>query len=68
MTLRIDEELDQALTELAEVEGTSRQEVVKRAVIERRDRAVHQAKVAEYADEFAVEYAGFMLRATELGL
>ena len=47
MTLRTDEELDRALTELAEAEGLSKQEVIRRAVLERYDRAGHRARVAE---------------------
>lgn len=35
MTLRTDDELDAALAALAEAEGLSRQEVVRRAVLER---------------------------------
>lgn len=45
MTLRTDEELDRALTALAEAESISRQEVVRRAVIERYERSGHAARV-----------------------
>ena len=45
MTLRTDDELDGALTALAEAEGISRQEVVRRAVLERYERAGHRASV-----------------------
>ena len=45
MTLRTDDELDAALTALAEAEGTSRQEVIRRAVLERYERAGHRARV-----------------------
>jgi predicted transcriptional regulator len=41
MTLRTDDELERARTELAEAEGLSRQEVVRRAVLERYERAGH---------------------------
>jgi predicted transcriptional regulator len=57
MTLRTDEELDRALTELAEAEGISRQEVIRRAVLEKRDRAGHRARVDSIASEVIVEYA-----------
>jgi predicted transcriptional regulator len=57
MTLRTDAELDQALTELAEAEGISRQEVVRRAVLEKRDRAGHRARVDSIAADVMVEYA-----------
>lgn len=45
-TLRTDEELEAALAELAEAEGISKQEVVRRAVLELRARTEHKARVA----------------------
>jgi predicted transcriptional regulator len=51
MTLRIDDELQRALDELAAKEGLSRQEVVRRAVLERYERAGHRARVAEATEE-----------------
>ena len=45
MTVRTDDELERALTALAESEGLSRQEVVRRAVLERYERAGHRARV-----------------------
>ncbi len=53
MTLRTDEELDKALTALAEAEGTSRQEVIRRAVLERYARSSHAARVNESAERLA---------------
>lgn len=47
MTLRTDEELERALAALAEAEGTSRQEIVRRAVLERFERNRHTARVHE---------------------
>ncbi|MBT5774300.1 MAG: ribbon-helix-helix protein, CopG family [Dehalococcoidia bacterium] len=47
MTLRTDDELERALRVLAEAEGLSRQEVVRRAVLERYERAGHRARVDE---------------------
>lgn len=47
MTLRIDADLDHALTALAAEEGVSRQEVVRRAVLERYERGAHVARVQE---------------------
>jgi predicted transcriptional regulator len=49
MTLRIDDELERALDALAKSEGLSRQEVVRRAVLERYERAGHRARVDEGA-------------------
>lgn len=47
MTLRTDGELDEALSALAAEEGVSRQEVVRRAVLERYDRRAHVGRVQE---------------------
>jgi hypothetical protein len=57
MTLRVDEELDRALAELAEQEGISRQEVVKRAVLEKFDRESHRRRVDAIATDVMTEYA-----------
>jgi predicted transcriptional regulator len=45
LTLRTDSELEAALTALAEAEGASKQEVIRRAVIDRYERANHEAAV-----------------------
>ncbi len=47
LTLRTDEELDAALTALAEAEGTSKQDVIRKAVLERYERAGHRRAVEE---------------------
>jgi predicted transcriptional regulator len=47
MTLRTDAELEEALRTLAAAEGTSRQEIIRRAVLERYQRAGHAARVQE---------------------
>lgn len=46
LTLRTDDRLEAALTALAEAEGTSRQEVIRRAVLERYERAGHRDRVS----------------------
>ncbi|WP_244931790.1 CopG family transcriptional regulator [Nocardioides sp. W7] len=51
MTLRTDEELDRVLTELAELEGLSRQEVVRRAVLEKYERDGRRARVDAVSNE-----------------
>ena len=51
MTLRIDSELDTALTALAESEGLSKQEVVRRAVLERYQRSGKHERLEQVADE-----------------
>ena len=47
LTLRTDAELDEALTRLAESEGTSKQDVIRRAVLERYERAGHRRAVED---------------------
>jgi predicted transcriptional regulator len=47
MTLRTDEELEAALTALAEAEGISRQEVIRRAVLNEYERSGHRTSVAD---------------------
>lgn len=49
LTLRTDEELERALSALAEREGLSRQEIIRRAVLERYERAGHRARVDDSA-------------------
>jgi len=47
LTLRTDGELEAALSALAEEEGTSRQEVIRRSVLERYERSRHSSRVDE---------------------
>lgn len=56
MTLRTDAELDEALTALAEAEGVSKQEAVRRAVLEKRARQLHKRRVDVIARQLVVEY------------
>jgi predicted transcriptional regulator len=60
MTLRTDDELAGALTALSEAEGISRQEVVRRAVLERYERAGHRASV-EDSTQWMIERWGDVL-------
>jgi hypothetical protein len=62
MTLRIDEELDNALTALAEAEGASRQEIVRRAVLERYARSGRAARVNESAERLADKWSDVLDR------
>jgi predicted transcriptional regulator len=50
-TVRTDEELERALSELADREGASRQEVVRRAVIDRYETTVHRERVVRSTAE-----------------
>jgi len=51
MTLRTDDELDAALAALADAEGISKQEVVRRAVLEKLARSDHRSTVESIAQE-----------------
>jgi predicted transcriptional regulator len=56
LTLRTDEELEQALSDLAESQGLSRQEVIRRAVLDMRDRSGHRTRVAEASRRMREQY------------
>jgi predicted transcriptional regulator len=49
-TVRTDEALERALDELVKEEGLSRQEIIRRAILDRHERAGHAKKVAESTD------------------
>lgn len=51
MTLRTDDELDAAMAALADAEGVSKQEVVRRAVLEKYERDGHRVSVDRVVDE-----------------
>ena len=60
LTLRTDDELERALDLLCEQEGLSRQEVIRRAVLERLERSGHRERV-DAAAERAVARWGDVL-------
>lgn len=62
LTLRTDEELDQALAALAASEGLSRQEVIRRAVLERYERSGHRARVDASADRLVERWGDVLER------
>jgi len=62
LTLRTDDELERALTALAEAEGTSRQEVIRRAVLERYARSGHEARVRESGARLAERWGDVLHR------
>lgn len=62
MTLRTDEELDAALTALAEREGVSKQEAVRRAVLEKYAATDRRARVDAIASKVLVDYADALER------
>lgn len=50
LTVRTDEQLERALDALVESEGLSRQEIIRRAVLERYHRAGHAQRVNDSTD------------------
>ena len=50
LTLRTDDELERALDALTGAEGVSRQDVIRRAIMERHERTLHGASRNEHAD------------------
>ena len=57
MTLRTDDELDAALAALAEAEGVSKQEAVRRAVLEKLDRTSRRSRINAIAEQAMIDYA-----------
>jgi len=62
MTLRIDAELENALSVLAESESLSRQEIVRRAVLERYERAGHAARVQDSSNRMTARWGDVLDR------
>ena len=62
MTLRTDDELERALDILAREEGLSKQEVVRRAVLERLERAGHRARVEDAAERMIERWGDVLER------
>ena len=56
LTLRTDATLEEALTSLSEFEGVSRQEVIRRAVLELLERSGHVARVDESTKRMATRW------------
>lgn len=62
LTLRTDDQLEAALTALSEAEGTSRQEIIRRAVLDRYERTLHRQHVQEAAAEAIAEWGDVLDR------
>lgn len=62
MTLRTDPELDAALTELSETQGLSKQEVVRRAVLDMHARSLHRRLVADSSRRMIEEWGDVLDR------
>ena len=62
MTLRLTDEQDRLLTELAAAEGISKQDAVVRAILERSSRLVKDAEVRRLAREAIRDYGPLLDR------
>ncbi|NNM47117.1 ribbon-helix-helix domain-containing protein [Knoellia koreensis] len=62
LTLRTDSELEAALDALVKAEGTSRQEVIRRAVIDRHEQMVHVEIVGESSSRLREKWADVLDR------
>jgi len=62
LTVRTDEQLAQALDSLAETEGTSKQEVIRRAVLERYERSGHVTRVDSSAKRMTERWGDVLER------
>ena len=60
MTVRTDPEMEEALTALTQAEGASRQEIIRRAVLDRYQRRGHRARI-EAASESMLHRWGDVL-------
>lgn len=61
-TVRTDAALEEALSSLSQVENISRQEVVRRAVLERYERSGHQSRVSDATQRMATRWADVLER------
>jgi predicted transcriptional regulator len=62
LTVRTDAILEEALTSLAESEGISRQEIIRRAVLDRYERAGHRGRVADSTQRMVARWGDVLER------
>jgi predicted transcriptional regulator len=62
LTLRTDDELERALDALATAEGASRQEVIRRAVLDRYERTAHGERVRESSSRMIEQWGDVLDR------
>lgn len=62
LTLRTDVELERALDALVESEGVSRQEVIRRAILDRYERAGHGARVEDATERMVARWGDVLDR------
>jgi len=61
-TVRTDPILEEALTSLAKSEGVSRQELIRRAVLERYERSAHVDRVADTTQRMLTRWGDVLER------
>jgi len=61
-TVRTDPVLEEALTSLSKAEGISRQEIIRRAVLERFERSGHVARVTDSTTRMLVRWGDVLER------
>jgi predicted transcriptional regulator len=62
LTVRTDDEMEEALSALARAEGTSKQEIIRRAVLDRYDRSGHVRRVDDSARRMAERWGDVLER------
>jgi len=62
LTVRTDEQMEQALDALVETEGVSRQEVIRRSILDRYERTVHARRVAERTSQLSARWGDVLDR------
>lgn len=62
MTVRTDPQMEEALTALTQAEGASRQEIIRRAVLDRYERRGHRARVEESSNRLASRWGDLLER------
>jgi predicted transcriptional regulator len=62
LTVRTDAVLEKALTSLAHAEGISRQEIIRRAVLDRYERSGHKGRVADSARRMVTRWGDVLER------
>ena len=61
-TVRTDPALEEALASLSKAEGISRQEIIRRAVLERYERSGHSSRVDSSAKRMAARWGDVLQR------
>lgn len=62
LTVRTDDQMEAALDALVELEGVSRQEVIRRSIVDRYERTVHRGRVAEGTQRLAERWGDVLER------